>query len=118
MTGSKFLLINILFQIGLTATVFAQTSSVLSTGLWIKLGINEDGIYKITHTDLQSYGINPATLDPGKIRIFGNGGGMLPQKINTPRVKDLNEVAIKVIGEEDGIFNVNDFILFYANGPR
>ncbi len=30
---------------------------------------------------------------------------------------DLQENAIKFIGEEDGIFNEQDYILFYAEGP-
>ena len=30
----------------------------------------------------------------------------------------LQENAIKFIGEEDGVFNNDDYILFYAEGPK
>ena len=31
---------------------------------------------------------------------------------------DLTENAIRFVGEEDGVFNDDDYILFYAEGPR
>ena len=49
----------------LASTVFSQASnSVLSTGSWYKLGVIEDGIYKITYNDLVSMGIPVASIDP------------------------------------------------------
>jgi hypothetical protein len=39
---------------------------------------------------------------------------MLSNSINYPN--DLIENAIKVVGEEDGIFNNDDYILFYGEG--
>lgn len=61
-------------------------------------------------------GFDPKT-DPRKIKLYGNGGGMLPQPNSTPRPTDLTELAIYIQGEEDGVFNSQDFILFYAEGP-
>ena len=31
---------------------------------------------------------------------------------------DVPENAIKFVGEEDGVFNNEDYILFYAQGPK
>jgi hypothetical protein len=42
---------------------------------------------------------------------------MLPQANNAARPTDLTELAIQVVGEEDGTFNNSDYILFYAEGP-
>lgn len=93
-------------------------SSVLSSGNWFKIGVEEKGIYKLNNNTLQSLGINTSTIDPRNISIYGNGGGMLPQPNNTPRATDLLENAIFVSGEEDGTFDANDYILFYGDSPN
>ena len=73
------------------------------------------GIYKIDHNTLNEMGFTPADVDPRNIAIYGNSGGMLPQSLAIDRADDLLENAIKVMGEEDGIFNENDYILFYVD---
>jgi len=91
--------------------------SVLATGKWIKLSIKSSGVYKITYSDLQKMGYNPANINPANIRLFGNGGGMLPEIIGTPCPDDLTENAIYVEGQADGHFDPTDYILFYGKGP-
>jgi hypothetical protein len=91
--------------------------SVLSEGNWFKLSITKNGVYKINFDLLKKMGIDPGKVNPQKIKIFGNGGGMVPQANSIPRIADLAENAIYVEGEADGIFNKEDFILFYAQGP-
>ncbi|MDL2242101.1 type IX secretion system sortase PorU, partial [Bacteroidales bacterium OttesenSCG-928-K03] len=82
-----------------------------------KFFVSEDGMYKITYQDLKSLGVDVDNINPKTIQIFGNGGGMLPELAGAERYDDLNEVPIWVIGEEDGKFNNNDYILFYGSGP-
>ena len=94
------------------------SSSALSAGTWYKIKISASGIYKIDKAFLQTMGVNVANLDPRNIRIFGNGGGMLPERINTFTPDDLQENAIFVSGENDGVFNDADYALFYAKGPH
>jgi len=89
-------------------------NSVLATGKWYRLATEKTGIYKITYDDLNNMGINPAELDPGKIRIFGNGNGIVPEKNSDERFDDLFENAIYVYGEVDGVFDEDDYILFYG----
>lgn len=109
----------VLFSISLNLIQQLQAqSSVLNAGNWYKINTSSEGIYKITYSDLQNYGINPAAIDPRNIQLFGNGGGMLPQANNAPKTNDLQEVAIKVIGENDGIFNPADYILFYGQSAN
>lgn len=97
--------------------VIAQ-SSVLSSGDWYKIGVEQKGIYKIDASILQDLGINSNNIDPRYISIYGNGGGgMLPQSNSESRAYDLVENAIFVSGEADGIFDESDYILFYGNGP-
>ncbi|HYV90881.1 MAG TPA: type IX secretion system sortase PorU [Chitinophagales bacterium] len=92
--------------------------SILATGTWYKIGVTKDGLYKLDKTFLQNLGIDVASLDPRNIRIYGNGGGMLPEANAVFRYDDLQEDAIKVSGEGDGKFDDGDFVLFYGQGPH
>ncbi|QNF31720.1 type IX secretion system sortase PorU [Adhaeribacter swui] len=92
--------------------------SVLRTGEWYKIGVTTSGLYKLDKAALQKTGISTTNLSPQFIRLFGNGGGMLPQLNATPRTDDLVENAIYVAGETDGKFDDGDYVLFYAQGPH
>ena len=114
-----------LYFLFITAFIVAQNksvstvkNSVLSQGTWYKFAIDTTGVFKIDRSFLQNLGINTNELDPRNIRIFGNGGQLLPVKNNTFRYDGLQENAIVVNGEEDGRFDANDFILFYGKGPH
>lgn len=123
-----FLIVSFLF---ITCLNYAQQPgpsvsihSVLSSGEWHKLSIGSSpnatgsGMYKIDYGLLKSMlGANIESIDPRKIRLFGNGGRMLPEANADFKYNDLKENAILVIGEDDGKFNENDYILFYGQGP-
>jgi hypothetical protein len=96
---------------------FAE-NSVLASGDWYKLSIVQSGIHQITYSDLQNMGINPSSIDPRNIRIYGNGGGMLPESLSEFRRDDLSENSIYVSGENDGRFDPQDYILFYGESPN
>ncbi len=91
-------------------------NSVLANGTWYKFAITKEGIYKITRSELKDYGIDASKVDPRTIKIYNNGGYMLPWGITANAPTDLVENAIYVSGEDDGSFDENDFILFYARG--
>ncbi|WP_299225138.1 type IX secretion system sortase PorU [uncultured Psychroserpens sp.] len=91
-------------------------NSVLSSGSWRRFYVERSGIFKITKSFLESIGVN-TDVDPRTIKIFGNGGAMLPMPNNEFYPIDLTENAIKFVGENDGVFNDDDYILFYAEGP-
>lgn len=93
-----------------------RANSVLAEGEWFKIKIDQSGIYKITYQELQEMGFNLA-VNPKKIAVFGNGGGVLPELNNAFRHNDLAQNSIVVKGEEDGSFDPNDYILFYGQGP-
>ncbi len=87
-----------------------SANSVLRTGTWAKIKVNDDGIYKISYNDLAEMGFN----NPSGIRVFGNGGGMLPTSNSDFKYDDLEENAIIIEKGSDGIFNSGDYILFYG----
>jgi hypothetical protein len=92
--------------------------SVLATGEWYKISVTQTGIHKITYNDLQTMGINPSSIDPRQIRLYGNGGGMLSESLADFRRDDLAENSIFISGESDGRFDQQDYILFYGESPH
>jgi hypothetical protein len=102
----------------LNSPAYAQPPSVLSTGVWHKVGIVRSGVYRIDAAWLRKAGINPAAVDPRNLQLYGNGGSMLPRRNATPRPGDLIQNAIWVRGEEDGRFDDSDALYFYAEGPH
>jgi hypothetical protein len=94
-----------------------KASSVLGSGNWYKIAVKGAGIYKIDIPFLSSLGINTTNLASDAIRVFGNGGGMLPEANNISRPDDLEENEIMLVDGGDGVLNGTDYILFYSNGP-
>ncbi|MBN1144454.1 MAG: hypothetical protein JXA72_08520, partial [Bacteroidales bacterium] len=90
----------------------AQTS-VLASGKWYKIKVYNDGVYKLSFEDISNMGFS----NPSAIRVFGNGGNMVPLLNSQPRYDDLIENSIYMDKGSDGIFNAGDFVLFYAKGP-
>ena len=97
-------------------SVNAISNSVLSTGDWYRFYVLKSGAYQINKSFLESLGINTSTLNPRKIKIYGNGGRMIPLKNSVYYPDDLAENAIQVLGESDGVFNDVDAVIFYAEG--
>ena len=93
------------------------TNSVLSNGEWYKFYIEESGVFQLTKGFLNSLGVNTNSVDPRSIKIYGNGGRMLPLLNSAEYPFDVVENAIKFVGEEDGSFDNGDYILFYGEGP-
>ena len=92
-------------------------TSVLADGDIYRIAVTNTGMHKLTYDFLvNELGISSA-VDPRRIQIFGNGGGMLPELIADFRYDDLQENAIFVSGEGDGQLNQGDYILFYGEGP-
>lgn len=94
----------------------AVSNSVLSSGEWFRFYVEKSGVYKISRGFLQSLGMNMGATDPRNLKIYGNGGRMLPLQNSEFYPIDLEENAITVIGENDGSFDSQDYILFYAEG--
>ncbi|MBP6402553.1 MAG: type IX secretion system sortase PorU [Bacteroidia bacterium] len=93
---------------------YYSTNSVLANGDWYKLSLTKNGVHKLTYNDLKNLGVDVDNIDPTSLRIYGNGGGMLPQANAKSRPDDLKENAIVVIGESDGHFDPTDYVLFYG----
>lgn len=96
-------------------SVNAIQNSVLANGSWHRFYVEKSGVYVLSKSFLQSIGVDVG-VDPRNIKVYGNGGRMLPLLNSIPYPNDLEENAIQFIGEQDGVFNDSDYILFYAEG--
>ena len=88
-------------------------SSVLSTGDWYKIQVEQSGIHKITYEQLVDMGVK----NPANVSVFGYGGAQLAEAFSKPYIDDLPQVAIYMDRGSDGVFGAGDYILFYAQGP-
>ncbi len=92
-------------------------NSVLATGNWFRVGVTTDGIYKITKKLLKELGADVDSLNLNNLRVYGNGGAMLPYANSIPRPDDLLENAIRVVDKNNnGLMDDVDYALFYGQG--
>jgi hypothetical protein len=101
----------------LTAQRVYTNESVLAKGSWYKLCTKNEGIYKVDVAFLNQLGISTNNLISSSIQLFGNGGNMLSENNSINPLDDLSENAIEMFDGGDGVFNGNDFFLFYGQSP-
>src|SRR5688572_3009810 len=75
-------------------------------------------MYKLDFDILQKLDLKIQNVDPRRIQLYGNGGGMLPQANAAPRADDLVENAIYFSGGNNSQFTSGDYFLFYGQGPH
>lgn len=94
--------------------------SPLPEGEWIRVNVEQDGVYRITASQLQTLGFNTEVIDPRTFHMFTNpqGGRPLSSDPAAEIPENLLEVAIQVTGSGDRSFDAEDAILFYGRGPR
>ena len=78
-------------------------SSVLDSGRWVRIAVEESGVHKITSAELRKMGFK----NPDKVRLFGYGGRILPEKNIHQLPDDLQEIPL---------WRENGYVLFFANG--
>ncbi len=116
-------LISIILWLWLIPQQQIQTTSsgqdgLLSEGEWYKIGVSSSGVFVIDSQFFSKYRINLQGKDPRNFRIFGYPGGTLPQANNADWPEYLTELAISVEGENDGRFDSNDRLYFFAESPH
>ena len=115
----KNLIILLLIQFVVHFGVFGQDNSVISEGKWYKISTNTNGIHSINYSDFNQLGITQNDIPIDAIKLYGNGGGMLPKLNSTFRNIDLVENTIQVYDlNGNGIFDNLDYILFYGMSPN
>ncbi|MBI5266770.1 MAG: type IX secretion system sortase PorU [candidate division Zixibacteria bacterium] len=82
---------------------------------FVKMGVRQAGVYRITGAQLASSGVNLTNLVSDSIRIF-NGGGLQNEFLNNRPRPGFTEIAIIVNDGGDGRFDAADEILFFGEG--
>lgn len=83
---------------------YSKKTAKLTNGLsnvpsgFIKIGVANDGIFRINYSDLINQKINPISIDPLNFKLLLRG----------------EEIPIFVSGENDNSFDVTDYIEFYG----
>ncbi len=78
-------------------------NSVLAQGQWVKISVEDDGIYHLTTAALRQMGFHTTA----NIRVFGYGGHRLPEVLTGDEWDDLHEVPLVAVA---------DGYLFWADG--
>ena len=91
---------------------FLDDEKVYSDGNWYKIKIDKDGVYKLTASQLASFGINVPKDKINTIKIIGNGGYPLNESPSIGLQNKFNEQAIIVNKNANG--DLSDIIFFGA----
>lgn len=92
------------------------SNSILQTGSIFKLSTFKEGIYKVDVAFLNASGISTSNLNSNTIQLFGVDGRLLQEDNAIIPTDDLVEIPILMNDGGDGVFNANDFLVFYASG--
>jgi hypothetical protein len=72
----------------------------MSVGTRLELGVETDGFYQVTGAELQTAGLDIASVDPQQLQLFEGG----------------QEIAIRVVGEGDNVLDPGDTVEFFGRG--
>lgn len=80
-----------------------KSSSVLSSGKWVKVRVEKTGIYELAYDKLKKFGFS----NPSKVKVFGAGGNAASENYNYSYMDDLSQVPVMDSGDK---------IYFYGKG--
>jgi hypothetical protein len=86
-----------------------------AAGRWLRIGVEREGMYRVTAQQLREAGLTITASEVASIRLFGNGGNELPQRVSDADSNRMNEQAI--FTETDGSGNLTA-IVFYGAAPN
>ncbi|GAB3780506.1 hypothetical protein GCM10028818_32840 [Spirosoma horti] len=67
---------------------------------YLKLSVNQAGIYRVSYDDIKAADASLLLANPINWQLFFRG----------------QEIAIRVVGQQDGVFGAQDYIEFYGEG--
>lgn len=101
------------------ATNDYAANSVLNSGTWFKIAVSSEGVFKVDYNFVKNtLKVDPASFNLNTLAIFGNGGGMVPDKNSIARPDDLLENPTTVVDNNgNNKMDEGDYLLFYAQMP-
>ena len=94
----NIILIISLIVLGLNAGYTQNYNWITPGQTYLKMFIAEDGMYRIDKSDFTIAGINTTGIDPRTVKVYYKG----------------SQIRIYFQGEQDGVFDENDFFDFYG----
>lgn len=86
--------------------------SKLSVGRWVKIGIQEDGMYRLTRESLSKMGFS----NPDNVHLYGYGGHRLSEVSNPEQeYDDLQEVPLLKVAQDTWLFWGNGLLYWDGN---
>lgn len=85
-------------------------TTVLKQGHWVKVGVDQTGVYEISYDKLREMGFD----DPSKVSVYGRGGYVLSENFVT-------NAGVAILTDDISpikIIHDNDMIYFYGLGPE
>lgn len=84
------------------------SSSALSSGKWVKIGVTESGLYEISYEKLRSLGFT----NPAAVSVYGTGGKQLEENFTTAAGVTVYKDDLKPVGA----VHAADKLIFYGQG--
>ena len=119
LTFKFYLLSRAIVALGLVSSpaLWGQ-SDPLATGEWKTLRVKQSSVITLSQEDFKNLGFDVSTIDPRDIRVFSNMGVGFPAVNPETVFATAPELPLYLQGEEDGVFNENDIVQFYIQGPQ
>ncbi len=93
----------------------AGLGNPFSSGVWFKIEVGEEGLYLIGYSEIMNAGLDPGQFDPRTMKIYTAAFDLLPiEGVVTPFADSLVEIPVYVQGEDDHIFDSDDYLIFYG----
>ena len=93
--------------------------SLQHQGEWLSFEIYTDGVKKISYSKLKESYDQLSSINPRSLMLFSSNefGRARQYETNIPIQENLIEIPMIIYGEDDEVFNPNDKIIFYGQGP-
>ncbi|MGD1044642.1 MAG: type IX secretion system sortase PorU [Bacteroidota bacterium] len=101
-------------QIGLRK--ITAGNSPFAQGDWYRIDVTDAGMYKLDFNYLHN--LNISVSDINSIRLFGNGGLVIPDNTTDPVPDSLVEIPRLVVRKNSIGTDTADYIIFYGRGVR
>ncbi len=83
-------------------------------GIWFKILVGEEGLYKIGYDEIRKAGIDPRQFDPKTMKVYTALFELLSKNVTINFPDSLIEIPVYVEGEEDHTFDRGDYLVFYG----
>ncbi len=94
----------------------AKQTAAYPSGQWQKITVKENGIHYLTSSDISEAGSSTQNIDINRLFLYSNssGGRELPSEPGMAVPENLTEIGRSIFGDEDGLFNSGDTIIFWG----